>query len=134
LKKLTDIVWPEIQNLVNKNVELLFSQGNKIIVVEAALLIDANWHSNMNEIWVSFVPDEEAIERSMKRDNSNIDKVKAILNSQMTNVQRIKHANVVFCSLWNREYTINQVKKAWGSLLERTILNEQFHETNKSKI
>ena len=39
LKKLTDIVWPEIRNLLDKEVESLFSQGKKIIVVEAALLL-----------------------------------------------------------------------------------------------
>ena len=120
LKKLTDIVWPQIQRLVDKQIDALHAQGNKIIVVEAALLIDAKWYSNMNEIWVSFVPDEEAIARSMQRDNSNIEKVKGILNSQMTNKARLEYANVVFCSLWEREYTKNQVGKAWDLLQKRT--------------
>ncbi len=42
LKKLTDIVWPEIRNLLDKEVESLFLQGKKIIVVEAALLLGKN--------------------------------------------------------------------------------------------
>lgn len=121
LKKLTDIVWPEIGYLMNEQIKVLFNKGHKIIVVEAALLIDANWHANLNEVWVSFVPDETAIERSMARDGSNIEKVKGILSSQMSNQQRISHANVVFSSLWQREYTISQVQKAWELLVERTI-------------
>lgn len=121
LKNLTDIVWPEIHKLVDENVERLFKEGNEIIVVEAALLIDAKWYESMNEIWVSFLPDEEAIKRSVARDNSNIDKVKGILSAQMKNKDRIAKANVVFSSLWEREYTIGQVKKAWTSLKKRTV-------------
>lgn len=61
LKKLTDIVWPEIRKLLNKEIENLFQQGKKIIIVEAALLLDASWNTGMNEVWVCFVPDEEVM-------------------------------------------------------------------------
>jgi dephospho-CoA kinase len=121
LKKLTDIVWPEIQALVDQQVEDLFSKGYRIIVVEAALLIDASWHKKMNEIWVCFVPEEEAIERAVRRDGSSVEKVKGILGSQLSNKERIGYANVVFSSLWEREYTLGQVKKAWKNLVERTV-------------
>lgn len=121
LKKLTDIVWPEIKSLLQEQVDSLFNSGHKIIVAEAAVLIDAKWHESMNEVWVCFVPYEEAIRRATERDGSNTEKVKGILNSQMSNKERIKYANVVFCSLWEREYTIKQVKKAWSLLLNRTI-------------
>ena len=124
LKQLTDIVWPEIRKLLNLEIEKLFREGKRIIVVEAALLLDANWDSGMNEVWVCFVPDDEAITRSVKRDNSNLEKVKSILNSQMSNVDRLKRANVVFSSLWEREYTIKQVNKAWKLLQER--INEKL--------
>ncbi len=59
LKKLTDIVWPGINELLQAEITELFSKGHKLIVVEAAVLLEANWQSNMNEVWVVFVPDEE---------------------------------------------------------------------------
>ena len=93
-------------------------------MVEAALLLDANWNSNMNEVWVCFISDEEAIERSIKRDNSQIDKIKSILNSQMSNLERIRRANVVFSSFWDREYTVKQVNKAWNLLGERLNISK----------
>lgn len=120
LKKLTDIVWPEIQRMVHEQTAELFSQGFKVIVVEAALLIDAKWHRGMNEVWVCFVSEEEAIERAMKRDGSSLEKVRGILHSQMKNSERIDYANVVFSSMWEREYTQSQVERAWGHLRERT--------------
>lgn len=123
LKKLTDIVWPEIKRLRDIEIKKLFEKGNKIIVVEAAVMLEAKWHSNVNEIWVVFVPEDEAINRAMKRDGSSLETVKKTLNSQMPNKEKIGYANVVFCSLWQREYTKKQVEKAWNLLLKRTINN-----------
>jgi phosphopantetheine adenylyltransferase/dephospho-CoA kinase len=119
LKKLTDIVWPEIRRMLHDEIQKQFEQGHRIIVAEAAVLLEAKWYDELNEIWVSFVPDEEAIRRATVRDQASLEKVKGILESQMPNRERIKYANVVFCSLWEREYTIKQVKKAWDSLLIR---------------
>ena len=120
LKKLTDIVWPEIKRLLEKEVEYLFEIGHKLIVVEAAVLLEANWQDKMNEVWVVFVSNNEAISRATQRDNQNIEKVKSILDSQLSNRERIAKANVVLSSFWERDYTIKQVKKAWELLLERT--------------
>ena len=120
LKKLTDIVWPEIKRLLEKEVEHLFEIGHKLIVVEAAVLLEANWQDKMNEVWVVFVSNNEAISRATQRDNQNIEKVKSILDSQLSNRERIAKANVVLSSFWERDYTIKQVKKAWELLLERT--------------
>ena len=50
LKKLTDIVWPEIRNLLDKEVESLFLQGEKIIVVEAALLLGKNIYNTKKSL------------------------------------------------------------------------------------
>ncbi|RMZ95846.1 bifunctional coenzyme A synthase [Brachionus plicatilis] len=123
MKKLTNIVWPEIRRLRDIEIKRLFNEGNKIIVVEAAVMLEAKWHENVNEIWVVFVPEEEAISRAMERDGSSLDKVKKTLRSQMPNAEKIEYANVVFCSLWERKFTIKQVEKAWNLLLKRTIIN-----------
>ena len=60
LKKLNEIVWPEILNILRTQINFLFENENKrIIIVEAALLIDAEWHKAMNEVWVCYLPVEE---------------------------------------------------------------------------
>ncbi len=59
LKKLTDIVWPGINELLQAEIDDLFKKGHKLIVVEAAVLLEANWQNNVNEVWVVFIPDEE---------------------------------------------------------------------------
>lgn len=59
LKKLTDIVWPEVRRMVEIETRELHARGYKVVVVEAPLLIEANWAHSMNEVWVVFVPYEE---------------------------------------------------------------------------
>ena len=99
----------------------MFKNGHKLIVVEAAVLLEANWQEGMNETWVVFVPYEEAVKRAMQRDNQSMERVKNILDSQISNKERISKANVVISSLWERDYTIKQVKRAWNLLIDRTL-------------
>lgn len=84
-------------------------------------MLEAKWHQNVNEIWVCFVPEEEAIKRAMQRDGSSLEKVKQTLSSQLSNKEKLAFANVALCSLWEREYTVKQVQKAWSLLLDRTL-------------
>lgn len=118
--KLKEIVWPEIRKLLDSEVASLYSKGHKIIVVEAALLLDGKWHENMNEIWVCFVPNDEAIERALKRNpNLSRDEANALLGSQLSNKTRLSYANVAFCSIWERSVTKRQVLKAWNLMNKR---------------
>lgn len=38
---------------------MLHEAGKKIIVVEAALLLEANWDESCHEVWVVIIPPEE---------------------------------------------------------------------------
>jgi phosphopantetheine adenylyltransferase/dephospho-CoA kinase len=130
LKKLTDIVWPEIERLLHAQIEQLFVAGNRLVVVEAAVLIEAGWHTRMNEVWVTFVNDEEATRRAVERDGSSLEKIQATLAAQLSNKKRLAVANVALCSLWDREYTIKQVAKALDLLKQRTTVNFQAYSKN----
>ena len=59
LKTLTDIVWPEIQRLVLEKTQEYCRCGVKIVIVDAAVLIEAKWDQFCHEVWVPFVPREE---------------------------------------------------------------------------
>ena len=91
------------------------------IIIEAALLIEAEWYKLVNEIWVCVVPTDEAIARTIRRDNMNESKAINIIKSQIDNEKRVSYANVVLSTLWEPEYTQKQVEKAWSLLESRTI-------------
>src|SRR5271155_2029456 len=64
LNKLTSIVWPETFDVIRRNVAELRASGARLpIVVEAAILIEANWQPLFDEIWLVTASREQVIER-----------------------------------------------------------------------
>lgn len=52
LKLLNQIVWPRIRNLIEIELNELRERGVGIVVLEAAILIEAGWQDIVDEIWV----------------------------------------------------------------------------------
>lgn len=50
-------MWPLILQRVRALIES--NKGHSIIVIEAAVLLSANWQSSCHEIWVSIIPPNE---------------------------------------------------------------------------
>lgn len=50
-------MWPLILQRVKTLIES--TKEHRIIVVEAAVLLSANWQSNFHEIWVTIIPPNE---------------------------------------------------------------------------
>ncbi|CAF1115784.1 unnamed protein product [Adineta steineri] len=119
LKKLTDIVWPAILNLAQERIENLFKEGKNVIILDAAVLLEAKWTVAANEIWIASIPQKEAIRRVMERDHISSDEAKRRLNAQMSNQERFPYANVLLCTYWAESVTQKQVEHAWHLLLKR---------------
>ncbi|MCL4165177.1 UNVERIFIED_CONTAM: hypothetical protein GTU68_026031, partial [Idotea baltica] len=63
LKQLTDIVWPQIALLAKKEMKVQFESGKKVMVLDAAVLLEAQWDQFCHEVWVATIDQEEAIRR-----------------------------------------------------------------------
>ncbi|RZF44530.1 hypothetical protein LSTR_LSTR002303 [Laodelphax striatellus] len=122
LLKLNSIVWPAIRDLLNERITNFVQTHGKhnIIVFEAALLLQAKWDDYCHEVWTCIVPPEEAIDRITERDGLSEGQARQRLDSQMSNVEQVRAANVVFCTLWTKAYTRKQVDRAWIELQQRT--------------
>ncbi|XP_069490531.1 bifunctional coenzyme A synthase isoform X1 [Ambystoma mexicanum] len=119
LKRLTDIVWPAIAQLAREKIAEAADEGKAVCVMDAAVLLEAGWTDMVHELWITVIPEKEAITRIIQRDGVSEEAAKSRLANQMTNSQRLQHANVVLCTLWEPEVTQNQVEKAWNLLLNR---------------
>ncbi|CAG9773804.1 unnamed protein product [Ceutorhynchus assimilis] len=116
LKKLTDILWPEMAKEINRIIKIL---PNPIICVEAAVLCQAGWDQFCHEVWITLVPQRDAIQRLVTRNNLDEEQAKNRLESQPSNKEYVENANVIICPLWEVAYTKSQVEKAWGLLQHR---------------
>ena len=116
MKKLTGIVWPCIADEVRKLIE---SSDCDLIVVEAAVMLEAGWQSLVDEVWVMTVSPVEAIKRLSSRNGLSDEDAKKRLQSQMTNTERCSSADLVICSDWEPEVTQGYLDRAWLGLQER---------------
>ena len=73
----------------------LKEQGNKLIVFEAAVLIEAGWNDMVDEILVVASSLETQKQRLMKRNNLSETEALNRINSQMSVEEKRKHATLV---------------------------------------
>jgi len=91
--ELNNIVWPATKEIVKKEIEN--SKDNVMIVLEAALLIEAGWDDLCDEIWTTETDDDIAVTRLMNRNQLTKEEAIKRMNSQLSNKERNKHAKVI---------------------------------------
>ena len=117
LKKLTDIVWPEIRRLAEIEIESIGkADPDAIVVLEAAVLFEAGWEDMGEAIWVVTVDRETAISRSMARDGADREAVENRLNSQLSNDERTTRADIVITNDGDEASLYEQLDQAWSAV------------------
>lgn len=119
LKALTNIVWPEIALLVKSKIQQAREEGKQVCVLDAAVLLEAGWNDMVHEVWVTVIPEEEAVSRITERDGVSKEDALRRLQSQWSNAKQVQYANVALSTLWEPEVTQKQVLKAWNLLQKR---------------
>ena len=131
LKLLNSIVWPEIGRMKNEIIQKLSSEGkHKVVIFEGAVLFEAGWDNEANEVWCCLVPKEEAVQRIMKRNGLSSQEALKRIESQISNEDRVQKSHVVISTLWEPEFTQTQCEHAWKLLMERI---KQIKEIKISK-
>ena len=114
LKKLTDIVWPAISALAMEEISRVKASGVvRVIVLEAAVLFEAGWQDNGDEVWVVIVERETAIARAMQRDNVPRATAEGRLDAQLSNAERVARADVVIDNNGAPEAMLAQLRDQW---------------------
>jgi dephospho-CoA kinase len=67
LKRLTDIVWPITRGLLEERKRAQDAQGTRVLVIEAAILVEAGWQDLVDEIWFVRTSRETALQRLQER-------------------------------------------------------------------
>lgn len=120
LKRLTDIVWPEIRKLVERQVrDERVKDPGRVIVLEAAVLLEAGWQDMGDQVWVLLVDREIAIRRAMERDKLARDAVEQRLASQLSDEERIALADFVIENNGDLATFRERLDDAWASAVRR---------------
>ncbi len=120
LKRLTDIVWPVIRQFATAEIsELREGEPQTVIVLEAAVLIEAEWQDLADEVWVVHVDPDVAKKRLMDRNNLDADAAQARIDSQITNEERLGHADVDIANGGTLDQFLAGIDGEWQNLQDR---------------
>jgi len=97
-RRMERIVWPAIAELRRNHLEEFQREGHDIVVVEAAVLLEAGLDSEVDEVWCVTTSVEEQCRRVMARNGLTQVEAEARIASQMSSEDRVKRSHVVFDS------------------------------------
>jgi dephospho-CoA kinase len=114
LEQLNSIVHPRIYAMISDRIGELGKDGAEVVVVEAALLIEARWTPLADEVWVVTAPKEQVLERLTTRGMST-DQALSRISSQMPQDERVSHADVVISNDSGIDELASSVSEKWIS-------------------
>jgi dephospho-CoA kinase len=118
-RKLNEIVWPAIKRLARERIEALRGQGAAVVVLEAAVLIEAEWFDLVDEVWLVVTSPEAARRRMMERNGLSAGEADKRISAQLTNDQRLPRAQVVIENNGSLENLQGAVDREWARLQEK---------------
>ena len=92
------------------------AEATRVVAVEAAVLLEAGWQALADHLWVVVAPVEVAIARL--RDDRGVpeDQARARIAAQMSNDERIAHADTVIHNAADLDALRDAVSAAWQRL------------------
>lgn len=120
LKKLNSITHNEIIKKIEEKAKL-HENDYKIIVINAALLIEAGAKKIVDKVIVVWTDEQTQLERLMKRDNISKNEAEKRIKSQMSLKEKLKYADYVIDNNGSKEQTKKQVIDLYKELIKDPI-------------
>jgi dephospho-CoA kinase len=96
------------------------AKGEKLpIVVEAAILIEANWMPLFDEIWLVTASRDRVIARVERDRGMKPEQTEARMRAQLPDSERMRHANVVIHNEGTLDELQAEVKRLWQNAVSR---------------
>jgi len=119
LARLNEIVHPQMHSMMREEIERLRGEGVDTVVLEAAVLIEANWTDLVDEVWVALAPEEVAVKRLQNRGGLSEEQARARIRSQLSPEERAKHADVIIDTDCELSQVRAKVAELWQKLHKR---------------
>ena len=107
-------MWPTTLERLRELIAEIRENGEKQpILVEAAILIEANWIPLFDEIWLVTASRDRVIDRVERDRGMKPEQTEARMRAQLPDAERIKHAKLVIRNEGTIEELRAEVKKVW---------------------
>jgi len=115
LARLNQIVHPRMYEMMKNQIDEFRRQRVKVVVLEAAILLEAGWTPLVDEVWVTVAPEQEVVKRTVERNGSSEEQVIARIRSQLSSEERAGRADVII----NNDGSIDELKVKIKELWDR---------------
>ena len=119
LSGLNAIVHPAIDKKVSHLLDGYRRQGQRVVVLEAAAMLEAGRGEDFDELWVTTAPEELALARLSGRTGLSREEALTRLRSQLSNEERVRQADVVIDTDCTLDELKERVAAEWRKLQER---------------
>jgi dephospho-CoA kinase len=120
LKKLNSIVHPKMLAEMRAMVGAMRARGEtRPIVIEAAILIEANWMPMCDEIWVVTASRERVLERVERDRGMAREQIEARIRAQLSDAERIRYATLIIKNDGTTDELRAEVERVWRAALAR---------------
>ena len=119
LYKLNAILHPIIYSMIKTELTNMENSGEQVAVVEAAILIEANWQDLFDELWVVDADKEEVIRRLIDRNNVTREQALERIESQMDRVERNGYADAVIENNGGLLELENNISRLWNERISQ---------------
>ena len=117
LRQLNAIAHGKIFSYIQGQIDYMRQkQATRVVVVEAAILLEAGWQALVDQIWVVVTEVEVAIARLKAYKNFTEDQARARIAAQLSNEARMAQADRVIWNNTDLSALRQAVAAAWRSL------------------
>ena len=114
MAKLNSIMHPRMAEMVRRRIEELREQDVELVVLEAALMVEAGWSSMVDELWVTYAPEELVLERLRQRNNMSDEEIRSRISSQLPFEERARCACMVVDNSGSVAELREKVESLWS--------------------
>ena len=116
LSRLNQIMHHRMYGMVKAELEGYRKQGVGVVVLEAPLLIEADWTSLVDEVWVTMAAESTVLKRLKEKLGLSERESLARIRCQLPSKERVKHADVVIDTDCSLDELKAKVRELWQGL------------------
>lgn len=111
--RLEEIVHPWTYQRVVELLAELAQQDAAVVVLEVPLLIEAGWDRLVDQVWVTYAPEEIVLQRLQQRDGMTPEQALARMRAQIPAEERLQRADVAIDTSGSVADVRAQVRQLW---------------------
>ena len=116
LSRLNRIMHSRMYDMVAARLDKHRRQGDRVVVLEAPLLLESGWTPLVDEVWVAVATEDTVLERLKERDGLSADDALARIRSQIPSAERTRRADVLIDTDGDLGELRARVKELWRGL------------------